>query len=248
MMKFRWTAHNNNRMTWFDQVLLDGCGILFEINLIQECFNPGVHDIFNWRSWKTVQNMPYAEMNNMRKTSELLIVCIEVDVSLMQQHACIIAGCIVHWKVPNLVMPFQLIYNYKTGCKQTFDVAPTQSRSASIIQANRGPSWLSLIYDVTYAHLFALCFSVTVRCVLASSAVFKLGSPPTMFKFRSPHCVQVRQLHHICSTISLSTCIILSCFTPQLHTIAIENQFNDSWIQRKEYTKIQVDSDETQAK
>ena len=146
MMKSRWTDHNNNRMTWFDQVLLDGCGILFEINLIQECFNPGVHDIFNWRSWKTVQNVPYAEMNNMQKTSELLIVCIKVDVSLTQQHACIIAGCIVHWKVPNLVMPFQLIYNYKTGHKRTFDVAPTQSRSASIIQANRGPSWLPLIH------------------------------------------------------------------------------------------------------
>lgn len=146
MMKSRWTDHNNNRMTWFDQVFLDSCGILFKINLIQECFNPGVHDIFNWRSWKTVQNVPYAEMNNMQKTSELLIVCIKVDVSLTQQHACIIAGCIVHWKVPNLMMPFQLIYNYKTGHKWTFDVAPTQSRSVSIIQANRGPSWLPLIH------------------------------------------------------------------------------------------------------
>ena len=95
---------------------------------------------------KLVQNVPYTEMNNMQKTSDLPIMCIEVDVSLTQQHACIIAGCIVHWKVPNLMMPFQLIYNYKTGHKWTFDVAPTQSRSVSIIQANRGPSWLPLIH------------------------------------------------------------------------------------------------------
>ena len=55
------------------------------------------------------------------------------------------------------------------------------------IYTTEGPGEpISSIYDVTYAHLFAPRFSVTVRRVLASSAAFRLGSPPPRSSLSTP--------------------------------------------------------------